>query len=448
VHVLVGEFLDQWAAGKRRRPGTLSGYKGHIRNHLKPRIGYLRVDRLNLGHLVAMFDAITDANEEIEAENQARREQVERCRAAGPGRPAGAERKRLEAERAHLAEMKPFRRTVSPATVQRIRATLRAALNSAISQQIITFNPAAHVELDAGKRPKPLLWTAERVEQWQKTGERPGAVMVWSPEQIGRLLDQAVGDRLYALFHLVAFRGLRRGEAVGLRWTDVDLENERLSIAVALTQDGWTVIESLPKSDSGVRTIALDAGTVQVLRAHRVRQAAEKLHWGSAWTDTGRVFTKEDGTWLHPSAVTDRFIRLAEEAGLPPIRFHDLRHGAATLIHAAGGDLHAIKEVLGHSTIALTSDTYTNLLPEVDKTLAEAAFRLVPRAPLKAVSGAGAPAALPQSGQRTPAPRVVKASRTTKGQLSNDTADTSSGGPRGVRTHNLRIKSPQLCQLS
>ncbi|WP_053658028.1 tyrosine-type recombinase/integrase [Streptomyces sp. MMG1121] len=102
--------------------------------------------------------------------------------------------------------------------------------------------------------------------------------------------------------------------------------------------------------------------------------------WESAWVETGRVFTQENGEMLHPANVTRRFMELYEEIGLPPIRLHDLRHGAATLAHAAGADLKDIQEMLGHSSIAITADTYTSLLPEADLAIAEAAARLVPRA--------------------------------------------------------------------
>ncbi|MFJ8506888.1 tyrosine-type recombinase/integrase [Streptomyces avermitilis] len=95
--------------------------------------------------------------------------------------------------------------------------------------------------------------------------------------------------------------------------------------------------------------------------------------------ETGRVFTKENGEMLHPANVTRRFIELYEEIDLPPVRLHDLRHGAATLAHAAGADLKDIQEMLGHSSITITADTYTSLLPEADLAIAEAAARLVPR---------------------------------------------------------------------
>ncbi|MFF7869132.1 hypothetical protein ACFZCT_22080 [Streptomyces qaidamensis] len=96
------------------------------------------------------------------------------------------------------------------------------------------------------------------------------------------------------------------------------------------------VYEDDPKTDAGARTIALDSDTVEVLRRHRAQQDADREKWETAWVETGRVFTRENGELLHPANVTRRFIELYEEIGLPPVRLHDLRHGAATLAHAAG----------------------------------------------------------------------------------------------------------------
>jgi hypothetical protein len=143
---------------------------------------------------------------------------------------------------------------------------------------------------------------------------------------------------------------------------------------------GWEVYEDDPKTDAGARTIALDSDTVRALRRHRLQQDKDREKCESAWVETGRVFTRENGELLHPANVTRRFIEPYEEIDLPPIRLHDLRHGAATLAHAAGADLKDIQEMLGHSSITITADTYTSLLPEADLAIAEAAARLVPRA--------------------------------------------------------------------
>ncbi|MET8880660.1 site-specific integrase [Streptomyces rubiginosohelvolus] len=375
----VGEWLDAWFASKKRRRTTLNGYASHIRVHLKPRIGHIRLDRLNVGHLVEMFDGIADDNEVIAAENQARHEQIARCKPSRPGRPVAAERALLADERAKLAEMKPFRKITGPATRQAVRRTLRAALNSAIAQQLITFNPAAHVELESGKRPKPLLWTDERVRHWRETGEAPGPVMVWTPQQFGVFLDAAEEDRLYAAFHLMGTRGLRRGEAVGQDWHETDLNVGLITLAKEIVVDGWDPYESEPKTDGSAGTIALDSVNVAVLRLHRKRQTRERKKAGAAWQETGKIFTKEDGSWLHPETVSETFRRLLATTDLPPITLRDLRHVAATRTHGAGGDIHTIKETLRHSTITLTSDTYTSLLPEVDLAVAEAVAALIPR---------------------------------------------------------------------
>jgi integrase len=277
-------------AGKRIRKSGLNRYETDIRVHLKPRIGNRRLDRLRVSHLSEMFTDIRDANAQILEDNAQRRAAIDDL-ATVPWK--GVEnRTRRKAMKAAIDEMPPFRRITGPATRQHVRATLRAALNDAIGQQIITFNPAAHVEIDPVRKPKALVWTYERVARWEQTGEKPSPVMLWTPQQTGAFLDFVAEDRLYAMWHLIAFRGLRRGEACGQPWSETN------------------------------------------------RQEADRDEWGSAWVETGHVFTQEDGSWLHPGKVTDLFERLVAASGLPPIRLHDLRHGAAIIEKVfANGDL-------------------------------------------------------------------------------------------------------------
>ncbi|WP_101258382.1 tyrosine-type recombinase/integrase [Streptomyces barkulensis] len=372
----VGEWLDRWLAGKRIRKSGISRYETDVRVHLKPRIGDRRLDRLRVSHLSEMFTAITDANAEILEQNAQRRAAVEEL-ATVPWK--GAEnRARRKAMKAAIDAMPPFRRVTGPATRQHIKATLRAALNDAIGRQIITFNPAAHVEIDPVRKPKALVWTDERVARWQETGEKPSPVMVWTPEQTGAFLDFVAEDRLYAMWHLIAFRGLRRGEACGQPWSETNLDRHSLTVAGQLVQDGWGVEASEPKTDSGFRVVALDDDTVGVLERHRRQQEADRAEWGSAWVETGLVFTQEDGSWLHPGKVTDLFERLVAASGLPPIRLHDLRHGAATLMLAADIDIKIVSDTLGHSDTRITRDIYQSVLPHVGKNAAEATARLVP----------------------------------------------------------------------
>ncbi|MQS05705.1 site-specific integrase [Streptomyces alkaliphilus] len=372
----VADWLDQWLAGKRIRKSGVSRYETDIRVHLKPRIGHYRLDRLRVSHLSDMFAAISDANAEILEQNDQRRAAIDEL-ATVPWKGAD-NRARRKAMRAAIDAMPPFRRITGPATRQHIKATLRAALNDAIGQQILTFNPAAHVELDPVRKPKALVWTNERVAKWQRTGEKPSPVMVWTPEQTGAFLDFVAEDRLYAMWHLIAFRGLRRGEACGQPWSETNLDTHALTVSSQLVQDGWEVETSEPKTDSGFRVVALDDDTVAVLKQHRERQEADREKWGSAWVDTGLVFTQENGSWLHPGKVTDLFERLVTASGLPPIRLHDLRHGAATLMLAAGIDVKIVSDTLGHSDTRITRDIYQSVLPHVGKSAAEATAKLVP----------------------------------------------------------------------
>ncbi|NJP43236.1 tyrosine-type recombinase/integrase [Actinacidiphila epipremni] len=374
--ITVGEWLDQWLAAKRIRRSGISRYETDIRIHLKPRIGHLRLDRLRVSHLSDMFTAIADSNAEVLEQNAQRKAAVaELATVPWKGAPHRARRKAMKTA---IDAMPAIRRVTGPATRLHIKATLRASLNDAISQQIITFNPAAHVELDPVRKPKALVWTDERVAKWHRTGEKPSPVMVWTPEQTGAFLDFVAEDRLYAMWHLIAFRGLRRGEACGQPWSETNLDAHSLTVSAQLVQHGWQVETSEPKTDSGFRVIALDDDTVEVLRRHRERQEADREKWASAWVETGLVFTQEDGSWLHPGKITDLFERLVAASGLPPIRLHDLRHGAATLMLAAGVDVKVVSDTLGHSDTRITRDIYQSVLPEVGKRAAEATAKLVP----------------------------------------------------------------------
>jgi integrase len=138
------------------------------------------------------------------------------------------------------------------------------------------------------------------------------------------------------------------------------------------------IIEGTPKSARGLRSIALDPGTVRALRAWRKQQLEERMAWGAAWTGTGRVFTREDGSDLHPSRVSETFDRLVKGSGLPRIRLHDLRHGHATLALAAGIHPKVVQERLGHSSVAFTLDRYSHVVPAMQE---DAAL------PLRALSG-------------------------------------------------------------
>jgi integrase len=178
-------------------------------------------------------------------------------------------------------------------------------------------------------------------------------------------------NRLYALFHLVALRGLRRGEAAGLRWADLDLDAGTLTVSGQLQQIGGRLVAGAPKSEAGRRVIALDRTTIRALRAHRGCQQAERAAAGARWAGTGYVFTTPLGKPVGPDRLTRVFRRLVADSGLPPVTLHGLRHGAATLALAAGTDLKIVQDQLGHSTITLTADTYTSVLPQTARAAAD-----------------------------------------------------------------------------
>jgi integrase len=369
---LVGQFLPDWLAARPDLKGTTRrNYSLIISTYLVPLLGHIGLDSLRPSHITDMVATIEMWNAELAA-----------------GRP-----------------VRKFQRNVGPAAMQRIRACLRSALNDAAEQGLIAYNPAARVRMAPEKRQRPVVWTCERKDGfwsayrqrleearaaangrhvdafniWRHMSLRPARVMVWLPQDTGAFLDYAARHRLTALFEVLASTGMRRGEVCGLPWTDVDLAAAELHVTTERVQVGWQPVDDEPKSEAGKRTVALDKATVAALRAHRKRQLSERLAWADAWSESGKVFTVEDGSPLHPAAVTNLFEHLSFAADLPPVGLHSLRHGAATYALAAGVDVKLVQERLGHSTSTLTRDVYTSVLPDVARAAAEAAAAMIPR---------------------------------------------------------------------
>lgn len=330
----VGQWLVHWQEGLRGlRLSTWTAYDSHIRLYLIPQLGRIRLAALTSRQVEQMFTALA-------------------MRRNRHGRPLAA------------------------GTLERVRATLRVALNAAVRDGLLAANPACGLRLPGPRRPHPVVWTERRVAAWRRTGERP-AVAIWTVAQLVEFLDFVAEDRLFALWWLIALRGLRRGEAAGLRWVDLDLEAGELAVCRQLVQIVGKVIECPPKSTASHRTVALDAETVRVLRDHERAQQIERLECGPAWVESGQVFTMSDGRPVQPGYLTHRFGALVASSGLPPVRLHDLRHGAACLALAAHADLKVVQGQLGHSSIVLTADTYVSVLPELYHEAAAATARLV-----------------------------------------------------------------------
>jgi integrase len=323
-----GEWLRRWLKSRvSLRTSTARSYAAHIRGYLTPYLGSIPLAALTAADVQAMFTAVTRDETAL-------------------GRP------------------------VSAATLHRIHATLRAALNGAVRAGLIDVNPGRWPELPKVGKPRPQVWTPALAERWQTEGWRP-AVGVWTAAQTVQFLQQVRGHSLYALFHLIALRGLRRGEAAGLQWSDLDLDAGTLAVTGQLQQLGGRLVEGPPKSDAGRRVIALDKTTIASLREHRARQQADRTAAGARWNPTGYVFTTRTGKPVAPDRMTRLFAKLVAASGLPPVTLHGLRHGAATLALAAGADLKVVQDQLGHSTVVLTADTYTSVLPETARTAAE-----------------------------------------------------------------------------
>ena len=326
-----GAWLRTWIDSRSAlAPLTREAYEIHIRLYLEPHLGRIPLAELRRTHVQTMFDKLAQ-------------------------RGAGGE-------------------PLSPATVIRVRATLRAALNAAIRESLITENPARNLDLATAHRPRAVIWTDEQIAQWQITGTRP-SVAVWTAAQTARFLQAARNHRLYAAFHLIALRGLRRAEAAGLRWHDIDLNHGILMINQTTQRVDGHLIQRPPKSKTSRRMVVLDRTTANELRRHRARQQVEAAELG---IDPGEyVFTNRRGQPLNPDHLYREFIKEAEAAGMPPIRLHDLRHGAASLALQAGADLKVIQEKLGHASIVLTADTYVSVEPDLARQEAEATAQLI-----------------------------------------------------------------------
>jgi integrase len=189
--------------------------------------------------------------------------------------------------------------------------------------------------------------------------------------------SRAEGDRLYALWVLLATTGMRRGEALGLRWADLDLDAGRARIVQTITQTSSHVVIGEPKTSSGRRGLALDAGTVGVLRDHRRRMLEERLLVGPDFEDRALVFHEPDGRCLRPDAVSAAFLRRVVRYRLPRITLHQLRHTWATLALGRGVHPRAVQERLGHSTIAITLGTYSHVTPTLHDEAAQLVADLV-----------------------------------------------------------------------
>jgi len=311
--VRVAEYLTQtWlpAIESTVRPTTFNGYRAHINLYVIPRLGAEQLQRLTPDQLSHFYREL----------------QKEGGRDGGP---------------------------LSANTVRRVHATMHRALRDGVRWGYLQRNPAQV----AVKPRQPNVGTS-------------GAT-TWTAAEVKGFLAAVNGGRLQALWRVAATTGLRRRELLGLRWADVDLTTRRIAVRQTLTSVGSQIIIGEPKTKRGKRSVALDGQTVTELSAWRQMQHAERMSWGSAWTNSGLVFTRENGTFIHPDLLSKWFVRYSREAGLTPIRFHDLRHTHASLALQAGVPAKVASERLGHATVAFTLDVYSHVIPGLQEEAAE-----------------------------------------------------------------------------
>ena len=312
--MLLADFLrTEWLPAIRStiRPTTFASYETHVLRHIIPRIGSLQLQQLSGVQINLLYARL-------------------------------------------LSEPDIHGRLLSPATVRRVHATLHRALKDAVRWSKLLRNP-----VDSADPPRAQGFDRE--------------MKVWTAAQLRTFLAAERESELYPLWLTLATTGMRRGEALGLSWEDVDLEAARLSIKKTLIMNGYKTMLSTPKTKKGRRLIVLDPATIAALRKLRAQQIKEHLRQGLPWQESQPVFVTEAGLPYHPERVSKLFAQAAKKAGLPRIRLHDLRHTYATLALSAGIHPKVISERLGHASIAITLDCYSHCLPTLSE---EAAARV------------------------------------------------------------------------
>ena len=299
------------------RPATYESYDRNLRLHVIPRIGGVRLSALDAGSLNSLYAELS---------------------AVGRVKKPGG---------------------LSARTVHYIHTIIHRALRDAVRWDRLARNVA-----DAADPPRQR--SAERRE-----------IHAWTSESVRAFLNLMKDDRNFTLWLLLVTTGMRRGEALGLRWADLDLEGATLSVRQTLITVGDDIAFGTPKTSKGTRVIALDAGTVAALRSLKARQSQERLALGPTYTDLGLVFTAVDGTPLHPKRISETFRRKIRNAELPTLSLHGLRHTWATLALQAGVHPKVVSERLGHADITITLNTYSHVTPTMQADAADTVARLV-----------------------------------------------------------------------
>lgn len=312
------EYFDLWLAtlphaGTRER--TISDYRNELRRYVIPHIGNITLQRLTPLHLEELYRLLME-------------------RGGRNGRPLTA------------------------TTVRRVHMVIRKAIGDAERKGVLQRNVAR-------------LATKPSVAQLDLEKS------AWTPDELSAFLDAAQDHELYPLFRLVALTGIRRGEACGLRWPDVDLIAQIVHVRRTLAVVNGTPRVEPPKSRRSRRVIDIDDQTADILRLHREQQRELAAELGESWQDSDHVFTTVIGTPQHPDNVGKLFAKLVDSLEIKPLRLHGLRHTHATHLLAAGINARVVSERLGHADVGFTLQVYGHVLPGQQREAADAAARLL-----------------------------------------------------------------------
>jgi integrase len=309
--ITFADYISRWLDHMRHRlrPTTFYRYEGYVRCHLTPALGGMQLSKIRPLHIQAL-----------------------EAKALKSGRMDGGG-------------------GLSAQTVLHLHRVLHGALAQAVRWQLITINPAAAVQPPRVTRPK---------------------IRVPTPDEVERIVGTAEGTTMYMPVLIAVATGMRRGEILALQWRSVDLEKGLVRVVRTLQRHRHGTEIGEPKTQRGRRTIVVPEFAVEILRQHRKVQAAQRLRAGSDWRDEDLVVTNASGGPMDAGEVTRRFKRLAADAGAPGVRFHDLRHAYATMLLASGVHPKIASEALGHSTVGITLDTYSHVLPTMQAEAAAA----------------------------------------------------------------------------
>ena len=314
-------LLDVWLPARRSslRPSTVAAYEGVIRSYVLPELGRARLQSIDGAALNRLYH-----------------------RLLADGRTDS--RRHLGSGLAHK-------------TVRNVHGVLTRAMRDAVRWGHLQRNPCDAADPPRGRAPEMRAWTSDELRQFVKAVEHHRWAAVWT---------------------LMATTGMRRGEVLGLRWSDVDLEGSTVTIRSTRIRYGKTTATSTPKTARGNRTIAIGPGTLSALRAWRRAQTVERLQIGGGWQgEHGLVVTNVDGTAPNPEAFSNLFAKLIRAAGLPPIRLHDLRHSYATAALAAGVPVKVLSQRVGHADVGVTLAVYAHVMPGDDEDAARVADALL-----------------------------------------------------------------------